>query len=109
DREIDPAGDNDNRHADGGNADNRHLPGHELEVGRRKELRSDKHAENDRNQDETEKRSGPLDERPRRHATVPAVTAIMRSCSDSDGAGTAWARRPRCITAIRSHSPSSTS
>ncbi len=104
---IDPAGDDDDRHADCGDADNRHLPSHELEIGGGEELRPDQHPEDDRDQYQADERSGPLDERSGRHAAVPPVTAIIKSCSVSDSAGTASFSRPRCMTAMRSQSPSS--
>ena len=57
DRSMPPDDDHD-RHPDGGDADDRHLAGHQLEVGRREELRPDQGAENDRDQHEAEERSG---------------------------------------------------
>ena len=101
------------------------LARHELEVAAGEEARADEQPKQDRDKCQADRRTrslderthvyaasnrrtGPLDQGARVHAASPApVAAIIRLCSVHSDAGRAGPRRPRCITAIRSQSPSS--
>ena len=63
DRQIDAAGDDHHRHAERRRADDRGLPGDELEVVAAEELRADEEAEDDRDKGETDERAGGFEQR----------------------------------------------
>ena len=93
DRQIDAARHDDHRHAEGRHADDCRLPRHQLEIRRLEELPADQQAKQHGDGDESQQRSGPIDQRARRHALpTPVVAAMTRSCSVSIAAGTGGAR-----------------
>ncbi len=65
DRQVDPAGDDDHRHAERRRADDGGLPRDELEIVAAEELRSDEESEDDRDEREADERAGGFEHGPR--------------------------------------------
>ena len=88
------------------------LPRDQLEVAGREELRADEHAEDDRDEREARARGPPVAGRraravAARGVSAAPVAAIISSVLGPLGGRRAAPSRPRRITAMRSHRPSS--
>ena len=91
-----------------GDADDGGLARHQLEVGAGEELRADERAERRRDRDEAEENAALVEQPPRRYDAALAPDACISSeCSVHSSTGRAGPSRPRDMTAIRSHTPSS--
>ena len=115
--QIDPARHDHHRHAQRRDAHDGGLPRHELEIGGAEKLRTDEKSEEKRHEHEAPEHSGickPV-RNPRRRRLVMSACAAPDAGSDdqqNDARSTprpavAAPRRPRDITAIRSHRASS--
>src|SRR5262249_12832937 len=107
DGQINAAGDDDHRHAQCGDADDDRLPRDEFQVGGPEELRTDQRAEkgeHDRQAKEDTRLLGKA--APAYDARAPDAS-INNECSFHSSTPRTGPSRPRAITAIRSHTPSS--
>src|SRR5207245_10439407 len=100
-------GDDHHRHPEGGHADDRGLTRDQVEVAGPEELRPHQQAEDRGHEDEADERADLLEEVRGPHAAPAAVAAMTSACSSHSAAGRPGPSVPRDMTAIRSHSPSS--